>query len=388
MNVEKLYKVTDFILEDIKNYGIQKEFDAFMAALQNYASSSTTEQYQTTYVEKRDALFSSLENCDYNNMSFAEKEILAEMGNICPLGIQLADEIKTTLEPNSTLPAQMFKDMGLVKNEFDVYIGNLENLVDSFKALKISKESGLLEGQGEITVLFPRKIINGDLEVFETDVKIFRKFFDTIAEISGDKCGYKLNKISSSEFIITLVGICSVVTTIAVSINQLLDIFQKSINIRKTLQEMKEQKAPKDVMESLTKYHKSIIKDGIKETVQITMKESKISDKARANELENQLSLFLEHILPRLDKGYQVTVTLDEEPEEEVNEEGETIAVKKEIKTLHEKVNQLNASAEEIIRKISQDGDILKLPILDFKESCVDEKTIKSPKKCRKKKES
>lgn len=362
MNVEKLNKIASFILEDIKNNQIVENFASFINNFNNFVSNMQHAPYQTSFSQSRDNLFKSLDNCTYNNMSFFEKEIIKEIGGENFLGINLKNNLMESLEKNQMTPAQAYQEITPMHSGFSNFINQLSNLKAALDALNIEEEDNLDNDQGIISFLLPRDIIDGELDLFEKDIKTFKNFLNVIHQLSGDTQKYQIHKISSSDFVIDILAYSGTIYAISKTINEILKIFKNYLEVRELKEKFKgiqssskKQKEQKKIEDDIDKFIQGILEDNIETISNEIIIKSEIKDMPRKNELKANLIISLKQLVAKLDNGYQINVTskIDENNMESDDEK---------LSKLAEEIASLNQNTSFLAAKISGQGPILSLP--------------------------
>jgi hypothetical protein len=366
MNIEKLYKVSAIVVKDIADNKVKEMFNGFVSALAQIVQQPQQPQYQTNFATAKDNFFQALNSCQFNDFGAIDLQIIGELGGTDILGNNLARKIENVLASVNTtmLPAQAQQQIQPIQQEFDKFVERLTKMNKLFDDLGIEKETLLEDNQSEISIVFPRDIVDGDFGNFEKDVKSFRRFLECIREIAGAKEDYKISKISSSDFLIALVGTLGFASLLAKAINPILDMFIKIQEIRINREKLKQMKAPQKVIKETEDWEKGIVKETIDATTKIMLEKVKADKIGRQQaELDNYVKTELEILVQKLDNGYQVVVSMNEETEPEEGENGEAKPKEnKEAIELLEQLKTLNANSEKVYSVIQTDGRILQLP--------------------------
>lgn len=362
MNVEKLAKFADILIQDDSENKISQNFEKFNNCLVNFSQNSQVPQYQTEFTNARDELFNSLERSIYNSMSFLEQGCIDSIGGENILGSSLKKTIKEILEQNQMTPVEAKKTIDPIWGKYNNFIKNIKQLSASFSALNIENETIVEDNEGEIAFMFPREIIDGELNLFYKDINTFQNFMNILKEISGEENYYHLSTISSSNFIIFLTVSCGLIKLVASTINEVLAVFKNYMEIRKTCIQMKEQKFPQAAISKAEEHLDSVLEKSIDKIVDSVIKQYKKSDKNRKNELKNNLKISLQKVFAKIDNGYQINVSFDIECDENENEESSEESENSEIQTLQEEIKNLNTNVSNLAKEIANSGQILQLP--------------------------
>jgi hypothetical protein len=385
MNIEKLYKVSNAVINDIDENKIKQLFSTFDTALSQLASAPQQVQYQTNFSTAKSNFFEALGNCLFNDFGAVDLQIIDELGGTSLLGNNLKDKIQGILDRVNTsmLPAQARTEIQPIKQGFDKFIANLSSMTGLFDNLGLEPEDTLDNEHGEVSIVLPRNIINGDFSNFEKDVKNFRQFLDCIQNISDDKDEYEITKISSSDFMFTILCGLGFAKAISMAINPILDMFIKIQTIRENNLRLQQMKAPKEVEKSMRDWETGLVEKTIEETSKIMLANCKNKKGRTDPEMKSHIKSELKMLVEKFDNGYQVVVTMNEAHSEEYDESEENVAEDKNITDLRQELKTLNANSEKVLASIQEVGQILKLPA--YSETEETEEPTEAPKTLNKK---
>ena len=353
MNIEKLYSVASEILADADRLEITQLFTDFNTHLGQIVRAPNQQQHQISFVTVKDTLFDALSKSKTNYFSFAEREIIKSIGGLDVLGDNLKKRLYDALnsEGANIAPAQIEQAVTPIHAEYNVFFQNIKQMADVFGRLNIGQYDELEKGQGEVTFLLPRNLVNGDFKSFESDIKLIRELLDRLREITGEN--YKITKISSSDFIFWFLAGASFIYTVSKVINSILEVFVNIDKLRDSRAAYKTQGLDNKIIKELKKFEDNMLDEKIKRTVQDIFNEAKI-DKSRQNEIQDNFIRTIGKIAAKLDKGYQITASLQYS-----QEAGEDAKFSKTAKAIQE----LNINANIVVRAIETSGQpILGLP--------------------------
>ncbi|MDP2664952.1 MAG: hypothetical protein Q8O97_03350, partial [bacterium] len=100
-------------------------------------------------------------------------------------------------------------------------------------------------GTCELGILVPRKAINNDLNEFAEDIKNLNNIFSTFSELTtGNRPGFKIRSISSSDLSVFLESTPATVAAIAVAVERIVSLYKQILEVRKLHGELKNQGVP------------------------------------------------------------------------------------------------------------------------------------------------
>ncbi len=357
MNAERLFKVATEIVTDIKNNDIVSLLEEFNRSFSRIVSAPNQQQYQTSFQTAREALFGALESSSINSFNVMDYQIIKEIGGADLLGRSLKQRILSVenhggINITPSVAYEMFKKI------YDAFINfnkSLEQLISVFSEFGLRSENFLDKNQAEVSILMPRNIIDGDLKKFETDVKNFRDFLDLISEVSGE--AYRIEKVASSDFEMYVLSGLLYASCVSQALNPILDTFIRILDIREAYKKLKESGIPKETIQPLQDYENSLIEDTIEKSQERLL--AHCADEGRKNELATKSKRALTTIVEKFNNGYQVSVSLSEEwQNEEENDSEDGLS----ITALQNSIKELNTNLERVSNVIEIEGHILQLP--------------------------
>ncbi len=357
MNAERLFKVATEVITDIKNNDIISLLEGFNRSFSRIVSAPNQQQYQSAFVEARGVLFNALENSSINNLNLIDYQIIEEIGGAELLGKKLKQRILDVESQGATniTPGIAYEMFKRVYEAFTNFNKSLEQLISVFNDFGLKPDKILDKSQAEVSILMPRNIIDGDLKKFETDVKNFRDFLDTISEISGEP--YRIEKVASSDFEIYIFSGLFFASCVSQVINPILDTFVKIMAIREYYKKLKENGVPEETIQPLQDYENSLIEETIEKSQERLL--AHCADEGRKNELATKSKRALTTIVEKFNNGYQVSVSLSEEwQNEEENDSEDGLS----ITALQNSIKELNTNLERVSNVIEIEGHILQLP--------------------------
>ena len=237
------------------------------------------------------------------------KRVLGEAGIHPYLGDQLHTSIKKILSEHSFAPTLARAKMDELRNQIVVAKGAVDRILQGCQILGITGSSDFLQ-ECEASFLFPVQFIGGRLDKFAAEVKEIDTILGNLSEIStGDrKGGYKIQTISSSDFLIHVVIPTATVALLIVKfVGALVDIYVKLQGVKKTTQETEIAKQfSKKVVAEMRKEFSEIKEREIEQAVNALAK----STKGRANELKNEMRRIIKTQLHKMDNGVEISILL------------------------------------------------------------------------------
>jgi hypothetical protein len=359
MNAERLHAIAVSVLDDLKVTKSEDTLKQLVAALQNQVNQPNAPQFQQQVSDFRTALNESLSAAPSNNFSPAWKQALRELGLHALLGKNLQANIEAVFSNNQITPSLALKELQTMHGLLVADKRALEQIVSSFEQMNIGAEE-LEPGQCEIGMLIPRPAIHNRLDEFAKELEDFNGIFGTFSELTtGERPGFELRSVSTSDPIIFLWTSLVVASTIAVTVDRIVNVYKNILEIRKLHGQLRDKGVPKKGLEGIEEHARSIMEKEIDKLSKDLLKKYHKKDEPRENELANELRINLNKIANRIDNGYSIEIRTEPISEEEVAKK---------------KVNPEDLEHINTILSVSKNLEFIKLegpPILGLPESQV-----------------
>lgn len=314
MNTERLHAIARAVIDDINTTNSEATLQQVVESLQNQVNQPQDPAFQNQLSQSLTTIYEALENSLSNSFSPAWKQALGELGLEGYLGTTLKIRIKEIFERNQITQAVALQELNEINNQLKQKKSSLDQLLSVFEILEIG--SGELEpGQYEVGILIPRLAVSNNLKEFSKDLERIEKTFGVFSELTtNSRPGFKINSVSSSDFIILLAMIPATVASIAFAVERLLTVYKRILEIRIKYSELKKLGFENKELTSIKKKADSAIMEEIdKLAPELLEKYYHNEDENRKHELSTELTKALVEFAKRIDKGYNVEIRIPKE---------------------------------------------------------------------------
>lgn len=355
MNVERLHRILIDLDEELKTDKIVTLLQQVRDHLQNQVNQPNQPSHQTNLVNSLKKLYTALESSNYNNYSPSWKEIISEISGEIKLGVPLKQKIENILATNSITPANALEEIKQIFNDLQTFQTAIKNTLTGFEALGIEEED-LDAGQCELGYTIPREFVENKLSELKNEIAELNFILNNISEaVTGEKQEYKVKTISSSDFLLYVIIGLQVADVLSNATERILNIYKGILEIKQLRNQLKDKGIPASKTKSIETHANGMMKDEIKAIVKEVMDEHYDGDNGRKNELQNGLTISLNKLANRIDKGFNVEIRVEPlpEPEEEEEPTAEYQQNAEMIKSIQEsarKIEFLDAGGESILK--------------------------------------
>ncbi|MCP4051774.1 MAG: hypothetical protein GY739_01710 [Mesoflavibacter sp.] len=355
MNVERLHRILIDLDEELKTDKIVTLLQQVRDHLQNQVNQPNQPSHQTNLVNSLKKLYTALESSNYNNYSPSWKEIISEISGEIELGVPLKQKIENILATNSITPANALEEIKQIFNDLQTFQTAIKNTLTGFEALGIEEED-LDAGQCELGYTIPREFVENKLSELKNEIAELNFILNNISEaVTGEKQEYKVKTISSSDFLLYVIIGLQVADVLSNATERILNIYKGILEIKQLRNQLKDKGIPASKTKSIETHANGMMKDEIKAIVKEVMDEHYDGDNGRKNELQNGLTISLNKLANRIDKGFNVEIRVEPlpEPEEEEEPTAEYQQNAEMIKSIQEsarKIEFLDAGGESILK--------------------------------------
>nr|WP_297789020.1 hypothetical protein [uncultured Allomuricauda sp.] len=355
MNVERLHRILIDLDEELKTDKIVTLLQQVRDHLQNQVNQPNQPSHQTNLVNSLKKLYMALESSNYNDYSPSWKEIISEISGEIELGVPLKQKIENILATNSITPANALEEIKQIFNDLQTFQTAIKNTLTGFEALGIEEED-LDAGQCELGYTIPREFVENKLSELKNEIAELNFILNNISEaVTGEKQEYKVKTISSSDFLLYVIIGLQVADVLSNATERILNIYKGILEIKQLRNQLKDKGIPAAKTKSIETHANGMMKDEIKAIVKEVMDEHYNGDNGRKNELQNGLTISLNKLANRIDKGFNIEIRVEPlpEPEEEEEPTAEYQQNAEMIKSIQEsarKIEFLDAGGESILK--------------------------------------
>jgi len=355
MNVERLHRILIDLDEELKKDKIITLLQQVRDHLQNQVNQPNQPTHQTNLVNSLKKLYTALENSNYNEYSPSWKEIISEISGEIEFGALLKERIETILATNSITPANALEEIKEIFDELQTFQTAIKSTLTGFESLGIEEED-LDEGQCELGYTIPREFVENKLSELKNEIAELNFILNNISEaVTGEKQEYKVKTISSSDFLLYVIIGLQVADVLTSATERILNIYKGILDIKQLRNQLKEKGIPASKTKSIETHANGMMKNEIKAIVKEVMDEHYEGENGRKNELQNGLTISLNKLANRIDKGFNVEIRVeplpepqeDAEPSPEYEQNSELI---KSIQQSARKIEFLDAGGESILK--------------------------------------
>lgn len=355
MNVERLHRILIDLDRDLKTDKIITLVQQIRDHLQNQVNQPNQPTHQTNLVNSLNNLYKALENSKFNEYSPSWKEIISEISGEIELGIPLKNRIEGILASNSITPANALEEIKKIFDNLQTFQTAIKSTLTGLKALGIEEED-LEAGQCELGYTIPREYVENKLSELKDEISELNFILNNISEaVTGEKQEYEVKTISSSDFLLYVIIGLQVADVLSNATERILNIYKGILEIKLLRNQLKEQGIPASKTKSIDTHANGMMKEEIKSIVKEVMDEHYEGDNGRKNELQNGLTISLNKLANRIDKGFNVEIRVEPlpEPQEDEEQSQEYTAKSELIKSIKEsssKIEFLDTGGESILK--------------------------------------
>jgi len=354
MNVERLHRVLKELKEDIEDSNIVTYGSQVQTHLQNQVNQPNQPTHQTKLIESLRQMYSALEGSTYNQLTPSTKQIIAEITDDLPLGIDLKVRIEDIFATNSITPANALEEIKVLNSEMNERVSAIESTLEGFEGLNIPDED-LEPGESELGYSIPRKYVDNKLVSLKDEIAELNFIPNIISEaVTGEKQDYKVRTISSSDFLLYIIIGLQIADVISKGIERILNHYEQILRIKTLRNQLKEEGIPDSKTKSIGTHANGLMSSEIKKIAKEVIEEHYEGEAGRKNELENALTISFNKLANRIDKGFHVEIRVKQldqpEEDEEVNEEEqETMDLIASIQESSKNIEYIGSNGESIL---------------------------------------
>lgn len=330
MNAERMHAVARKLREDLHETDLAGVLQRLSEAMTNMVNAPQEPSYQQNVSTLRAEIGTALRDSMVNTMSPVELQVLDEWGVSHLLGEALLEQIENAFDANQFTIQTALEQVTSFVQPVQGLQSQLDQLVGALGGLRIGAEE-LQPGEFEIDVLVPRAAVRDELGELGTELTELEKILLPFLElVTGSRPGITVRSVGSSDFTLYLAAAPGVAVAIAKAVDEILKVYERIQNIRKTKAEIEALQlgdgADETIEQSvgpLEAYANSAMQGGTTEIARAIVEEFKSErlPEGREFQLEIEVRRSLLKVAERIDDGYNIAVRVGELPPAE--EEGE-----------------------------------------------------------------
>lgn len=205
----------------------------------------------------------------------------------------------------------------------------------------------------EIILTIPRQQVQENLKSLGQELISFEKNLSVFSEVAtGSREPVRVKTIASSDFSIFLESAPAIGACIALAVERIISLYKQSLEIKKIKLELEKHKIADEISALLDKHIHSIVATEAQKIAAEVMEKHAVRIEAnRKNELLIELRHSIENLAEKIDKGFQIEVSVGELGEEKKETGGQLTAddiARKQIAESAKKISYPIASGEQI----------------------------------------
>lgn len=311
MNVERLYALTEDLLDDYHETDIANKLHGLVEHLQNQVNTPSEPTYQKNVADTLQEIRQNLKNAPSNDFDEDRKNIMVDLKIESDFGQNLLQEINNIFSENQITPAIALEKIKGIHSRTAEVQKCFAKIKESFEWLEIDQDS-LEEGECEISITIPRSYSDNKLDKLGKEMKllsenVLRPFVEATGKTPD---GFSVRGISSSDPTIYLHAVPVVTISIMTAVKLALSIYKDILDIKKHKQELEKLNLKKKVSEVLDEVLDGRIKElsekhakNYIEKIQSNKENLEVAGRSR-DELQNQIAKSLTKLVKRFDVGF------------------------------------------------------------------------------------
>jgi hypothetical protein len=362
VNAERLHAIVNALKEEMTKAETTSLVQALRDNLQQVVASSNAPGPQQEASRIRAELNDKLSRAPSNEFSPAWREALDELGIADLVGDGLREQIEEIFTQNEITPSAAVSELDPVVERVQQLQSALENVDNGLSFFGIGADR-LDPGDIEIGFLIPRDAVKDELEELGKEFIKLQQILGPFLEVAtGSREGLRVRSISSSAFGAFLQSYPAAALLIATAVERLIASYKNIMDIRVAQQTLKESGLTDKALKSIADEVETKISRDIKAIVTEVLKEASGIDKGRRNELRKELTVSLNAMANRIDRGYNIEIRV-EEIEPSADEEDEK-SMSAEERAQRDIVDKIRAKQENL-----KFANVTGQPILALPES-------------------
>jgi hypothetical protein len=356
VNVERLHRVAQLVADELDADETRAYVERLRNALEGVTNNPADAQAQQLLSEARTHLQRTLPDAASNSWAASDRDLLDEIGVSDMIGQRLLDWIEDILARNQMTPSVALSEIDPIRERLDEVTTHLPTLLNDLKFFGIRSDD--VVDEYEVGVAIPRQEVGNNLPTLGKEFAELQKILAPFEELAGEGVpDFKIRAIASSNFQVYLAAEPGVAYFIARGLNEVLDAYQKLLNIKRMRSEMAAE-VPEDALSGIDAYANVLMSQELTSAAAELVVASNVESEWRRNELQMSVNWSLNKMANRIDAGYTIDVSVPPVPEEpQPTEEGgvpdpaalDAYSQALEIKRLSERVKRLEAGGSRIL---------------------------------------
>lgn len=359
MNAERLHAIVNALREEMKVAGTASLVQQLRDNLQQAVASPEAPGPQQEVANVRTQLNERLAQAPSNEFSPAWREALDELGVADLVGDGLRERIEEIFTRNEITPSAAVSELDPLVERVQQLQSALENVHNGFSFFGIGADE-LGPGDIEIGFLIPREAVRDELEDLGKEFIKLQQILGPFLEIAsptGSREGLRIRAISSSAFAAFLQSYPAAALIVATAIERLIASYKNIMDIRVAQQQLKDSGLSEKALKSVAEEAETKISRDIKTIVTDLLKGAPKIDKGRRNELRKELTVSLNALINRIDRGYNIEIRVEEieppaedEPEKRPTpEERARLDMVEQVRAMQDSLKFTNATGQPIL---------------------------------------
>lgn len=312
MNIETFHAILVQVLDDVEKFDPPGKLRNLVNLLQNRISNpsepSFTQQIDTQISDLR----TTLPKLRSNSFPPIWKEYLSELGSESLIGNILLEEIESILATNGITPTIAHKELNSIAVDIEGDIESFRSCQIALKRFNIGLDTPAPDTV-ELGVMIPRSAVHDGMAEFGAELRKLSRIFGVFHEcVHGDRPGFKLKSIASSDFSILCLLDWETAKLVASSLANLIETYKTIIGLKEKIQELLAAGVPEDKLKTLVDHASEQMEAKVKsvsEDIVTRFPDGRIQE-IRKRELTIELQGALGEIATRIDEGYGFEIRL------------------------------------------------------------------------------
>jgi hypothetical protein len=340
MDAHRLRLVIDRILEEHNRLGIEKklgEVPKALAACVKSPSASADEHFR----DMLDMLTAACGNSRTVDFVESERRILERLNARPFVGAGLTAQIQAIVDERPFMPARAKEQFARLAEEVQAYMGTLSTTQASLRRLNVEPpEPG--RDDYELGILLPDSFVKGHLSRVAQELQDWDQFLEEFLPlVTGKTAEVRLRTHSAGMFEL-IVGLDQGgALALGTILGELYGIFAMVRSNRGRLDELKQQKYPKEILGTLQSYEQQIIHQGLAALREMVLAKFVRVEGGRRKDLDRVLERGLRFLVVRVNDGVSLEIS-GPLPFDDAEREGPVVAWADE--RLHQLPHQVRAA--------------------------------------------
>lgn len=359
VNLERFHAIAIALKHELHDANVPGLVRQLADGLRQMVQDPAQPGYQQTVSNLRRQLDEALETVPSDTYSPAWRQSVDELGVSDVFGANLRAQINEIFGRNEITPSAAADEIEQLAGRLDQLSSELDRLLGGLEYLDIGAEE-LEAGQFEIGFLIPRGEVNEELVELGEEFKQLSRLLGPLLEVAtGSRPQLEVRSISSSSFQVFLASGSAVALAMAKTLESLITSYEKLLGIRQAHEALKESDVPDEALSGVENYAQEFMQGEIEQIAADLIADAD-GDESRKNELKIELTMSLNGLANRLDRGFGIEVRAGEIPDaddedEPTGDEDERTAAEL-IRSKQAKLRFMNVSGKPILGLPEGDG--------------------------------